>query len=145
MKFLCVACDEIMNRTEVSPIDRGSITLVFRCPRCANEVAMLTNPYETQVVGSLGVKLGDTAGEDGEGSTQASKCPFSDVVRSMGIGEEQGAEGLPWTEEATDRLQNMPDFARPMARAGIEKFARDRGHTRVDGEILSAAREFFGM
>ncbi len=149
MKFLCVACDEVMSRTDVSPIDRGSITLVFKCPRCQNEVAMLTNPFETQVVGSLGVKLGDTAspagGEDGDGSTQASKCPFTDVVRSMGLGEEQIAKGLPWTEEATARLENMPDFARPMAKAGIEKFARDRGYTQVDGEILSSAREFFGM
>ncbi len=149
MKFLCVACDEAMTRTEVSPIDRGSITLVFQCPRCANRVAMLTNPYETQVVSSLGVKLGDPSSPDGEGdgngSKQASKCPFTDVVRSMGIGEGESSEGLPWTEEASARLQNMPDFARPMAKMGIEKFARDRGHTQVDGEILSAAREFFGM
>ncbi len=141
MKFLCVSCDEVMTRTEVSPIDRGSLTLVFQCPRCSNEIAMLTNPYETQVVGSLGVELGDEA----DGSTQASKCPFSDVVRSLGLGEEGGSPSLPWTEEATARLENMPDFARPMAKAGIEKFARDRGCTQVDGEILSSAREFFGM
>ena len=141
MKFLCVACDEIMTRTEVSPIDRGSITLVFQCPRCSNEVAMLTNPYETQVVGSLGVKLGDTE----EASTGESKCPFTSVVQSMGITSEDGSPGLLWTEEATARLENMPDFARPMAKAGIEKFARDRGYAQVDGEILGEAREFFGM
>ena len=149
MKFLCVACDEVMTRTEVSPIDRGSITLVFQCPRCSNEVAKLTNPFETQVVGSLGVKLGDPASpageKDGDASTQASKCPFTDVVRSLGMGEEEVSQGLPWTEEATARLGNMPDFARPMAKAGIEKFARDRAYTQVNGEILSDAREFFGM
>ena len=138
-----------MGRTETSSVDRGSITLVFQCPRCSNEVAMLTNPYETQVVSSLGVKLDVPTAPveegDADGSTGASKCPFSDVVRSLGIGEEQVSEGLPWTGEATTRLQNMPDFARPMAKAGIEKFARDRGHSQVDGEILNAAREFFGM
>ena len=146
MKFLCVACDEVMTRTEVGPMDRGSLSLVFRCSKCSNEVAMLTNPYETQVVGSLGVKLGDAATPAGDGDgSQASKCPFTDVVRSLGLGEEAVSEGLPWTEEASARLENMPDFARPMAKAGIEKFARDRGHAEVDGEILSAAREFFGM
>jgi hypothetical protein len=32
-----------------------------------------------------------------------------------------------------------------MARAGIEKFARDNGSLEVDEKILDAAREFFGM
>ena len=141
MKFLCVACDEVMTRTEVGPLDRGSLTLIFQCPHCSNEVAMLTNPYETQVVGSLGVKLGDAA----EGSTQASKCPFTGVVQSLGMGDEEVSQGLPWTEDAIARLQNIPDFARPMAKTGVEKFARDRGYPQVDAEILSAARDFFGM
>jgi hypothetical protein len=32
-----------------------------------------------------------------------------------------------------------------MARAGIERFARDKGCLEVDETILEAAREFFGM
>jgi hypothetical protein len=30
----------------------------FRCPECGFRVAMLTNPFETQMVRSLGVKVG---------------------------------------------------------------------------------------
>ena len=36
----------------------GSLTAVFRCPECGFRVAMLTNPFETQMVKSLGVKVG---------------------------------------------------------------------------------------
>src|SRR5512134_1395263 len=42
--------------------DEGSLTVVFRCPECGFRVAMLTNPFETQMVKSLGVKVGGRAG-----------------------------------------------------------------------------------
>jgi hypothetical protein len=32
-----------------------------------------------------------------------------------------------------------------MARAGIERYARDNGCVEVDEKILDAARDFFGM
>ncbi len=138
MKFLCVSCDEPMKLIDTKPPDRGSLTVVFRCPSCAAEIAMLTNPYETQVVGSLGVEIGgEAAGAEG-----ASKCPFSSVVRDMGMGL---PDSLPWTPEATSRLENIPEFARPMAKTGIEKFAKDRGLPQIDAQVLEQARNFFGM
>ena len=59
----------------------------------------------------------------------------------------QPAESMPirWTSAAEARLANIPAFVRPMARTGIEKFARERGALEVDEKILDAAREFFGM
>ncbi|MBI2221032.1 MAG: PCP reductase family protein [Acidobacteria bacterium] len=50
-----------------------------------------------------------------------------------------------WTSAAEARLANIPAFVRPMAKIGIEKFARERGAEEVDEKILDAAREFFGM
>ena len=50
-----------------------------------------------------------------------------------------------WTAAAEARLANIPEFVRPMARAGIERFARERGALEVDEQILDAARDFFGM
>jgi hypothetical protein len=50
-----------------------------------------------------------------------------------------------WTAAAEARLANIPEFVRPMARTGIERFARERGVLEVDESILDAAREFFGM
>jgi hypothetical protein len=53
--------------------------------------------------------------------------------------------GLIWTAAAEARLANVPEFVRPMARIGIEKFAQERGVLEVDEKILDAARDFFGM
>jgi hypothetical protein len=50
-----------------------------------------------------------------------------------------------WTPGAEARLANIPAFVRPMARTGIERFARERGASVVDEQVLDAAREFFGM
>jgi DNA-directed RNA polymerase subunit RPC12/RpoP len=58
MKFLCLDCDEPMKLLTTAGPDEGSLTATFRCPECGFRVAMLTNPYETQMVRSLGVKLG---------------------------------------------------------------------------------------
>ena len=61
MKFLCLDCDEPMKlHTSADPQD-DSLTVVFRCPECGFRVAMLTNPFETQLVRSLGVKVGGRA------------------------------------------------------------------------------------
>ena len=141
MKFLCVSCDEAMKLTEARPPDRGSLTVVYRCPSCAHEIAMLTNPYETQVVSSLGVKIG----ADAAGSEEGSKCPFSGVVQEMVAGPEDASAEFPWSSEAVSRLANIPEFARPMAKSGIEKYARDHGLAQVDVAVLDEAREFFGM
>ncbi len=140
MKFLCVSCDEPMKLIDARPPERGSLTVVYRCPHCSHEIAMLTNPYETQVVGSLGVEIGGDPGE-----AEASKCPFSSVVREMGVPLEASSIGFPWTSEALSRLENIPEFARPMAKTGIERFARDRGLAQIDAQVLEQAREFFGM
>ena len=138
MKFLCVSCDEAMKLIEVKPPDRGSLTIVYHCPKCAYEFAMLTNPYETQVVGSLGVRVGP----EGDG---AAKCPFPGVMQVMGASLDGSSAAFPWTSEATERLANIPEFVRPMAKTGIEKFAKDRGLVQIDAEVLEQAKDFFGM
>ena len=62
MKFLCVPCDTPMKLQTVTPPDRGSLSVVYACPECGYEMAMLTNAYETQVVQSLGVRIGPDTG-----------------------------------------------------------------------------------
>jgi hypothetical protein len=143
MKFLCVPCDSPMKLQTVGPPERGSLAVVYSCPECGYEMAMLTNPYETQVVQSLGVKIGPEA--SGTASTSAGgKCPFSAMIPTM---EGTQPESIPvrWTDAAEARLANIPEFVRPMARTGIEKFAREQGSLEVDEKILDAARDFFGM
>jgi len=159
MKFLCVPCDTPMKLQSVGPPDRGSLSVVYSCPECGYEMAMLTNAYETQVVQSLGVRIGP-AEASGEATATASGCPFSAMLpasRGSGLGardsandpEPQGQVAAPvavrWTAAAEARLANIPSFVRPMARTGIEQFARERGVLEVDEQILNEARDFFGM
>ncbi len=141
MKFLCVACDEPMKLTKADPPDDGgSIAALFACPKCANQIAMLTNPHETQMVQSLGVKIGP--GEEAA-EERASGCPFSGM-----LGEMEAAatvDGVTWTPEAKARLENIPEFVRPMAKQGIESYARSNGHATIDDALMQEARDRFGM
>ena len=141
MKFLCVPCDSPMKLQTVGPPERGSLSIVYSCPECGYEMAMLTNAYETQVVQSLGVRIGPEAA----GGTSGGKCPFSAMI--PGNGEARPDDPIPvrWTAAAEARLANIPEFVRPMARTGIEKFAREKGTLEVDETILDEARDFFGM
>src|SRR5207237_10272079 len=84
---------------------------------------------------SVGERVGRANGAEPGG-------PASERVGGTG-----GAKppGLSWTAAAEMRLANIPAFVRPMARTGIESFARERGALEVDEKILDAAREFFGM
>jgi hypothetical protein len=146
MKFLCVPCDSPMKLQTVGPPERGSLSVVYSCPECGYEMAMLTNAYETQVVQSLGVKIGPQA-EAGAASTSGGSCPFTAMI--PGQGQAQPGQGVQipvrWTAAAEARLANIPEFVRPMAKVGIEKFAQERGALEVDEKILDAAKDFFGM
>ncbi len=71
-------------------------------------------------------------------------------ARDSDLGEERRSLAadpatIRWTAAAEARLANIPSFVRPMARTGIETFARERGALEVDEQILDAARDFFGM
>ena len=150
MKFLCVPCDSPMKLQSVGPPERGSLSVVYSCPECGYEMAMLTNAYETQVVQSLGVRIGPDKGLGAEGDASASagtsRCPFPAMMPPMD-GARAADEPIPvrWTSAAQARLANIPEFVRPMAKTGIERFARERGTLEVDEKILDAAKDFFGM
>jgi proto-chlorophyllide reductase subunit len=142
MKFLCVPCDKPMTMMSVSPPDRGSLSVVYGCPDCGYEMAMLTNAHETQLVTSLGVKVGsEEAVEAG-----AKKCPFSSMVAERGQTPfPESDPGMRWTAEASARMASVPEFVRPMAMSGIEKFAKESGYREIDLAVLDEARSRFGM
>jgi hypothetical protein len=136
MKFLCVLCDQPMKLLQVAPPDRGTLSVVYECPECAHRIAMLTNPFETQMVTSLGVQIGPS------GEPSESKCPFSGMVQASAPA---ATSELPWSGKALERLERVPEFVRSMARTGIERYARDNGFREVDEQVLDQAKSFFGM
>src|SRR5688500_8771170 len=111
MKFLCVPCDSPMKLQTVVPPERGSLSIVYSCPECGYEMAMLTNAYETQVVQSLGVRIGPASG--GEASQSGAGCPCPAMIPRA----EEAQAGQPiavrWTPAAEARLANIPEFVRP--------------------------------
>ena len=170
MKFLCLECDTAMKFKESKTPEGGSLTAIFECPDCFGEIAMHMNPWETQMLKSLDVKLGgknETAPpmqmvrsflSDQKAGTLSSshtpqpasesedgRCPFTSVVADAF--QEQKAEpaDLIWTEEALERLNRIPSFVQSMAKAGIEEFAREKGIAEITGEVMDAARGNFSM
>src|ERR1044072_4294482 len=111
MKFLCIACDEPMKLEESTPpADGAGFTATFRCPACDHDVPMINNQWESEAVGSLGVKLANG---------RESKCPMGSMIAASrpAIAD----EGLTWTAAALERLERIPEMIRPMAREGIER------------------------
>ena len=152
MKFLCVPCDTPMKLQTVAPPDRGSLSVVYSCPECGYEIAMLTNQFETQMVQSLGVRIGPASATATADSADLApladagpKCPFAGMVASTDKPEPSRDGAVRWTAAAEARLANIPEFVRPMARTGIEQFARERGAVEVDEKVLDDARDHFGM
>ncbi len=172
MKFLCVPCDEPMRLEGTEGPEEGSLAVVFACPRCPNKVAMLTNPWETQLVRALDVRVGDPGAsrapmqfvrttltkkredlEGGGAAAQVESPGMEGQPGSLAFGQSgatcHGAGSpdcrLPWSPEAEQRLQRVPEFIRPMARQGIERFAAERGYLRITEEVMDEARDALGM
>ena len=141
MKFLCVGCDEPMRLHSVEGPEQGSVSVSFGCPHCGHRIALLTNPMETQLVRSLGVKFG---GRD------VPPEPL-DVIRATlgqqreGALEVEGDDGVAWSEAAEVRLERLPPLARPMARTAISRYARERGVTTVTPELMHEYRSRMGF
>ena len=131
MKFLCVACDEAMQFVKAAEPPRGdTLTAVFGCPRCAARVALLANPWETQLVRSMGVSIGGRAG---------AHEPL-EVVRAR-LAESR----LLWTDEAEQRLARVPEFVRPMVRERVERHALERGCREVTCEVMDEVKSSMQM
>lgn len=171
MKLLCVACDEPMRLEGAEGPEEGSLAVIFACPRCPNKVAMLTNQWETQLVRALDVRLGGpgahpaplqfvrstlankredleidgpvTAAEpDPEGPLEGAVIRQSGPTHQV-AGSPDGQ--IAWSPEAERRLERVPDFIRPMARQGIERFAAERGYRRITEDVMDEARTVLGL
>src|SRR3989441_9443702 len=163
MKFLCLDCDEPMKLHGTAGPDEGSLTVTFRCPECGFRVAMLTNAFETQMVKSLGVKIGgrttppapfehlrasmasarpDAFAEEPTAQTAEDGCPFAAMLSE---GATAAPAGVTWSPEAEARVARIPEFIRPMARRAIERYAEAKCLPTVTEGGMDEARGAFGM
>lgn len=159
MKFLCLACDQVMGFAERQLPGDGTMAAVFDCPKCRREVAMLTNPMETQLVSSLGVKVGGRSVPEQpmelvRGSlAQGNPDAFDDAsppaeswpapVSPPGASATSGR--VVWSDDAQTRLENVPSFVRGMVRRIYADYARERGIGTITPDVMDRARTDLGL
>ncbi len=76
--------------------------------------------------------------------TYARKNGFTTVtLQVMDDSKNSSTDGIQWTSEAQQRLDNIPDFIRPMARREIERLVKERGGSEITAEIMDEAKDKF--
>ena len=190
MKFVCLNCETYMNFEKVEKPGEGTLGVFFGCPSCNAKFSMVTNPGETQMVSSLGVKLGGrtvaaepfemtrgtlkdeaTAGagqmteylnekiQGGQpaavtaaitatpGEKSGGGCPFSAMVAEMGLasGSKTGNPGAPttgfaWSADAKEKLDRLPSFVKPMVQSSVEAFARKQGYQMITLQVMDDSK-----
>ena len=134
MKFLCIPCDSPMKLQTVGPPEGGSLSVVYSCPECGYEMAMLTNAYETQVVQSLGVRIGP---DDGAGASTGLRRGRAGQVP---VPRDDPADGR--RVERTARLTSQSrSGGRPAPKRGSRTFPRSSAPWRGPASRDSPGRE----
>jgi hypothetical protein len=191
MKFVCLNCETYMNFEKVEKPGEGTLGVFFGCPSCNAKFSMVTNPGETQMVSSLGVKLGGrtveaepfemtrgtlkdeavagsgqmaaylnekiqggqpvvaaaTAAPAAKAGEKTSGCPFSAMVAEMGLtsGGKPGDTGtvtsaFTWSPDAKEKLDRLPSFVKPMVQSSVEAFARKQGYKTITLQVMDDSK-----
>jgi len=191
MKFVCLNCETYMNFEKVEKPGEASLGVFFGCPSCGAKFSMVTNPGETQMVSSLGVKLGGRtvaaepfemtrgtlkdealagAGQMGAylnekiqggqpvtastpspakaGEKTSGGCPFSTMVAEMGLttggkpgtGTAPSSSDFTWTADAKEKLDRLPSFVKPMVQGSVEAYARKHGFKTITLQVMDDSK-----
>ncbi|HWF62138.1 MAG TPA: PCP reductase family protein [Nitrospira sp.] len=191
MKFVCLNCETYMNFEKVEKPGEASLGVFFGCPSCGAKFSMITNAGETQMVSSLGVKLGGrtvaaepfemtrgtlkdealagaghqmgadlnkkiqggqpvaaAAASPAKAGEKTSGCPFSAMVAEMGLtaggkpgnGTNSGSSEFTWTADAKEKLDRLPAFVKPMVQSSVETYARKQGFTTITLQVMDDSK-----
>lgn len=169
MKFLCIDCDEVMGLQERQLPGDGTLAAIYRCSGCTREIALLTNPMETRIVSSMGVKIGGRTvpeqpmetvrtnlegGRDDafDGAPDTSERAPRPAEATEPRANEAPPDGVPrrsrrvtWSPEALDRLERVPRFVRGMVKRIYTEYARENGIEEFTPELMDRARTELGL
>jgi len=65
------------------------------------------------------------------------------TLQVMDDSKSDSSNGIAWTPEAEKRLENIPDFIRPMARKEVERVAKERGMATITAQVMDDAKDKF--
>ena len=154
MKFLCIECDNVMDFAGRQLPGDGTLAAVFSCGSCGRDVAMLTNPMETQLVSSLGIKIGgrevpaqplEMVRSSLEGGREEAFGISEDIPREPAAQAPQTGQSVVWSAEATERLQKVPSFVRGMVKRIYIDWAKQHGVGEMTPAVMDRARTELGL
>ena len=145
MKFLCVECDRQMEFEERRVPGDGTLAAAFKCPACGRVVAMLTNPMETQLVASLGVKIGGRTLEEQPMETVRGMVATGKDDAFEDSAERGAGSGPRWSVDAQERLARVPNFVRGMVKRIYADYAKERGIAEITPAMMDTARGELGL
>ena len=150
MKFLCIDCDEVMDYVERRLPGDGTMAVVYACPACGRETAMLANPMETRLVSGLGIEVGgrsvppeplELVRSAIEGADERTPLEGTDGAAPESLRPGQ----VRWSGDARDRLLAVPSFVRGMVKRIYGEYAAERGIEEITPEIMDRARTELGL
>ncbi|MGH7475798.1 MAG: PCP reductase family protein [Longimicrobiales bacterium] len=129
----------------------GTMAAVFACASCGREVALLTNPMETQLVSSLGVQVGGRSVPEQplelvrSSLATGGEHAFAEAESADAAGPATSPGAVRWSEEALERLGNVPSFVRGMVKRIYTDYARERGLDAITPAVMDQARADLGL
>jgi len=146
MKFLCIDCDAQMSFEERQQPGDGTFAAAFTCPTCGRRVAMLANPMETQLVNSLGVKIGGRA-LDAEPMEliRTGVAGRDDAFEEAGVRDAGRRARAVWSSDAQERLARVPNFVRGMVKKIYTDYAAEHEIAEITPAVMDRARTDLGL
>jgi hypothetical protein len=65
------------------------------------------------------------------------------TLQVMDDSKNDSPDGMTWSREAEQRLDNIPDFIRPMARKEVERLAKERGVSTITAQVMDEVKDKF--
>jgi hypothetical protein len=65
------------------------------------------------------------------------------TLQVMDDSKNDSPDGMTWSREAEQRLDNIPDFIRPMARKEVERLAKERGMSTITAQVMDEVKDKF--
>jgi hypothetical protein len=150
VKFLCLTCDQVMDYAERRLPGDGTMAVVYACPDCGREIAMLTNPMETRMVSGLGIEVGGRTVPPEPLELARSAIDLVDDPTRVddGMAGEPGRRRpgqVRWNAAARERLLAVPSFVRGMVKRIYGEYAAERDIEEITPEIMDRARSELGL
>jgi hypothetical protein len=150
VKFLCLTCDQVMDYAERRLPGDGTMAVVYACPDCGREIAMLANPMETRMVSGLGIEVGGRTVPPEPLELARSAIDLVDDPTRVddGMAGEPGRRRpgqVRWNAAARERLLAVPSFVRGMVKRIYGEYAAERDIEEITPEIMDRARSELGL